>query len=193
MYCMHLILLSVYVPVSVQGHSVLTECTRFPWRSARPLTTRIFSFFFPLQVAPDTFLSSCDCPNIWVGETFKRDLERSTITLHLFLHWRGRNKSERKKKKEAFSGGGPNIWSAGKHLKLPWLKSHFSSRAVTKWHLKTASLRLTHSWIRIIQLKSLFLLDKGKHWYNRLRLCLACALHATSKTKQVLFSSPLFS
>lgn len=122
-----------------------------PSESTHPPTISIFFFF---QVAPDTFLSSCDCPNIWVGETFKRDLERSTITLHLCLCWRGRNKS--KSKKKAFSGGAQNIWSAGKHLKLPWLKSHFSSQAVTKWHLKTASLRITHLGFRIIQLKSLF-------------------------------------
>ena len=88
-----------FVCLCVQTHwytvCALQKCS---WKSAHPPAASIF--FFSLEVAPDTFLSSCDCPNIWVGETFKRDLERSTITLHLCLHWRGRNKSEKKEKKE---------------------------------------------------------------------------------------------
>ena len=152
MYLKYIIVFWAGVSVCGYGHIVLT------YRQVQYLPENLHthiqlaSFF---KVAPDTFLSSCDCPNIWVGETFKRDLERSTITLHLCLRWRGRNKSNKKKKK-AFSGRAQNIWRAGKHLKLSWLKSHFSSQAVTKWHLKTASLRITHLGFRIIQLKSLF-------------------------------------
>lgn len=141
-------------------------CQIFSWN----LHAHLQHFFFS-QVAPDTFLSPCDCPNIWVGETFKRDLERSTITHHLCLLWRERNKSE-----ERFLRRAENIWSPEKHLKLPWLKSHFFARAMTERHLKTPRLRKTHWHIGIIQLNSLFLLDKGKHRCNlaQVRLRLWC-------------------
>lgn len=96
------------------------------------------------------------------------------------------------KKKKAFSGRGQNIWSTGKHLKLPWLKSHFFfSHAVTKWHLKTARLRVTYSHIKIIQLKSLFLLDKGRHRCNsaQIQLRLWC-LFGLRVTRQLCFLLP---